>query len=240
MDKQLLERFISKYNLGGAANAINLVADDKGIHTKFITDDKSVMGKVMCSKLEIEHGEYGIYNTAQFRSLIGVLDDEIKVKVVKTKDVPTGFLFSDKNTKVTCVLASKDNIPVVPDLKNIPKFEVSVKIDEHFLNTFVRGKSALPDVDLFTLTTDGSKAQIVLGYNEKANTNRVSIEVETEKNEKIDPISFSAGYFKEMLMANKEMSSGTLKIASAGLAHASFVVDGFDINYYLVMIKRKD
>jgi hypothetical protein len=240
MDKPLLERFIGKYNLGGAANAVIVNADSNGLHTRFISDDKNILGIVNASKVDLEEGEYGIYNTDQLRSLLGVLDDKMKIKVVKTKGTPTGFLLSDKSTKVTYVLADKQNFSSVPDLKKLPNFEVEVKVDEKFLQTFVRAKGALPDVSTFTLITDGKKAQIILGYSEKQNTNRVSIEVETEKNGEIDPISFSAQYLKEALIANKEMKSGLLKISSSGLAHLSFDVEDFEVDYYLVKIERKD
>ena len=240
MDKQTLERFIAKYNLGGAAESVLIKSDKDGLHTKFITDDKNAMGIISTSKIELEHGEYGIYNTAQFRSLLGVLENTIKVKVVKTKEVPTGFLLSDDNTKATAILAHKDNIPDVPDLKKTPEFELTIKIDEKLLTTFIRAKSALSDAETFTIDSSGKKPSIILGYSSRNNTNRVAMDVDAEVKEEIDPISFSASYFKEILLANKEMTSGQLQVASAGLAKITFAVDGFDVTYYLVMVKRKD
>jgi hypothetical protein len=53
----------------------------------------------------------------------------------------------------------------------------------------------------------------------------------------IKPISFSAKYLKEILMANKGSKSATLKIASAGLAYCSFERDGLVSKYFLVEIK---
>lgn len=243
MNKQLLERFISKYNLGGAAEAVVLTSNNGSLSTKFIGDDKNVLGIVHCDSIDLEDGEYGIFNTAQLRSLLSVLDDDIKIKIVKTKGVPTGVLLSDSSTKVTYVLADKANIPGAPDLKTPPPFEVEIKLDQKFINTFIKAKGALADVELFTLLTDGRSAHIVIGYNESINTNRVSVDVETTKNEAIDPISFSAGYFKEILMANKEMEPGVLKVSSKGLAHVHFDSNSsspkFEVNYYLVRIERK-
>jgi len=239
MDKALVERFISKYNLAGAAEAVILQASDKGLKTKFISDDKNVLGIVQASKIELEEGEYGIYDTAQLRSLLGVLEDAIKIKVTKKDGKPTGFLLSDTGTKVTYVLADKANIPAVPDLKSLPEADVVIKVDSHFLNTFVKAKGALTEVETFTVLSDGKKTDIVIGYSE-LNTNRVSFHVDTESAEPIDPISFDARYLREILIANKEMKSGTLKIASKGIAIVTFDVEDFEVSYYLVKKDRQD
>jgi hypothetical protein len=239
MDKQLLERFIGKYNLGGAAESVTVTSQNNGIRTRFISDDKNILGAVECSSIELEEGEYGIYNTAQFRSLLSVLESVIKIKVIKTKEVPTGFLVSDEGTKVTYVLADKQNIPPVPDLKSLPEFEVTISLDQKFMNTFIKAKSALPDVDTFTLLSDEKKTTVVLGHSE-INTNRIAVAVDAEVKSKIDPISFSAKYLKEILLSNKEMTKGSMRISSKGLAHIDFSGDSFDANYYLVKIERRD
>jgi len=117
MEKSILDRFITKYNLGGLAEAVVLTEDGtSNLKTKFISDDKSVLGIVSSPKIELEQGEYGIYNTAQLKSLLGVLNDVVKIKVIKTGGKPTGFSLSDDGTKVTYVLADKASIPNVPEL----------------------------------------------------------------------------------------------------------------------------
>ena len=239
MEKSLIERFISKYNLSGAAEAVVLHATSKGLNTKFISDDKNVLGIISASKIELEEGEYGVYDTAQLRSLLGVLEDAVKIKVTKKEGKPTGFILSDKGTKVTYVLADKDNIPKVPDLKALPDADVVIKIDAHFLNTFVKAKGALPDVETFTVLCDGKKTDVVIGYSE-LNTNRVSFHVETEEVAEMDPISFDARYLREILLANKEMKSGSLNISSKGLAIVTFNIDDFEVSYYLVKKDRQD
>lgn len=235
MHKAYLDKFISKYNLGGVADAVLITANGTGINTRFMSDDQQCIGNVQTSKIELEDGEYGIYDTSQLRSLLSVLDENTKMKVVKTKGSPTGFQFSDKTTKVTYVLADKANIPSVPGMKTLPDFEVTIDIDEQFLQTFIRAKGALPDVATFTVLQN----QVILGYSEKQNTNRVAINVNME-GDVSNQLSFSAPYLREILSANKEMTSGKLRVSSKGLAHISFEVEDFEVEYYLVRIDRKD
>jgi hypothetical protein len=122
-------------------------------------------------------------------------------------------------------------------MKNVPDFEVSIALDQRFLNTFIKAKGALAEVETFTVVTHKNKTDVVLGYSD-LNTNRVTINVDSEVADEIEPISFSASYFRDMLMSNKEMKKGTLRVSSKGLAHVSFEVDDFTVDYYLVKVAQ--
>jgi hypothetical protein len=237
MNKGLLERFITKYNLGGAAESVLISADAGSVSTKFITDDKNAVGFVKYPEASLEAGEYAVYDTAQFRSLLAVLEDTISVKVKKKADnTPVALDMSDGSTKVTAVLAAKENIPAAPGMKNVPPFEVVIDLDLKSVNTFIRAKGALPEVDTFTVLTNKDKVSLVIGHSDQ-NTNRVTIDVQGTVKEDISPISFSAKYFKDILVANKELKSGKLEVSSKGLAHITFELsDGFEVNYYLVKV----
>ena len=65
-------------------------------------------------------------------------------------------------------------------------------------------------------------------------TNRVTIPVSVDNAEDCDPISFSAKFFKDVLVANKECSSAVLEVSDKGLSRINFKIDDFDVTYYLV------
>ncbi len=78
----------------------------------------------------------------------------------------------------------------------------------------------------------------MIGYSSATNTNRVSIKSDLAAGEGFDRvIQFSARYMKEILVANKEARGGTLRVSNQGLAHVTFDVDGFSVDYYLVEIQ---
>ena len=83
-------------------------------------------------------------------------------------------------------------------------------------------------------TTDNGN--IILGYS-TINTNRISMKVDCKCDGDVAPISFSAKYLKEILNANRNSKSATLKISSQGLAHIQFETDNITSKYYLVEIK---
>ena len=236
MEKTKLERFISKYNLGGSCESVLWKSDGNDITVKCISDDKNVLGIVTVKDAKLDEGDYGIFDTKQLSSMLSVLGEGIKIKTKKNGDKVSALNITDDNVKVDYVLADSAVIPAAPDLKQLPSFDIEIKLDQKVMNTFLKARGALSDVEAFTVMSDGSAAQIILGYSDM-NTNRITIDVETAKNVKLNPTSFSARYLKEILAANKEAASGVLKVSAKGLAYVKFGVTDYNTDYYLVQIQ---
>lgn len=239
MEKSKLERFISKYNIGGACESVKCVSNGTEMTVRSISDDKNVLAEVTSHDIGFPEGEFSIYETKKLRSLLGVLGEKLKVAANSSSNKVIGLNLSDSDTKVTFVLADESVIPKVPDLKKLPPMDIEIVLDDKFVNTFARAKGALSEVDTFTVMSDGTGATVVIGYS-TLNTNRVNIKTTTKTNTKIDPISFSANYLKEVLLSNKEIKDGILKVSSKGIAVAEFVGEGFTSKYFLVQIDTKD
>jgi hypothetical protein len=239
MEKSKLERFISKYNIGGACESVKCVSNGTEMTVRSISDDKNVLAEVTSHDIGFPEGEFSIYETKKLRSLLGVLGEKLKVAANSSSNKVIGLNLSDSDTKVTFVLADESVIPKVPDLKKLPPVDIEIVLDDKFVNTFARAKGALSEVDTFTVMSDGTDATVVIGYS-TLNTNRVNIKTTTKTNTKIDPISFSANYLKEVLLSNKEIKDGILKVSSKGIAVAEFVGEGFTSKYFLVQIDTKD
>ena len=231
MEKQKLDGFINRYNLGGEVESVMVKSEGSNVSVRMISDDKTLLGDVSVSDMEFPTGEFGIYTTSQLKSLLSVLDGSIDVEEV------TGALkFSDKGTKMQYMLAAPSVIPAVPDLKALPNFNVTITLDDDFINKFIKSKGALADADTFTFTCKDNKGEIILGYS-SINSNRISISVDCKCDGDVEPIAFSAKYLKAILLANKGSNSSSLKISSQGLAHLNFVEGDYTSNYYLVEIK---
>lgn len=231
MEKQKLDGFINRYNLGGEVESVMVKSDGTNLSVKMISDDKTLLGDVSVSGAEFPEGEFGIYTTSQLKGLLTVLDSTIKVEEV------TGALkFSDKGTKMQYMLAAPSVIPAVPDLKALPPFNVTVTLDDEFVNKFIKSKGALADADTFTFTSKNGVSEIILGYS-SINSNRISITVDAQVEGDVDPIQFSAKYLKAILMSNKGSNTSSLEISSQGLSKLVFTDGDYASNYYLVEIK---
>ena len=86
MQKSKLDKFIQKYNLGGNVNSVKWKSSPDSLSTTFVTPDKSLLGEVKVDKFKFENAELGVYQTDQLKSLIGVLGDDISLKLSKFGD----------------------------------------------------------------------------------------------------------------------------------------------------------
>ena len=183
MNKQRLTRFISKYYLNGTVNSIVLNSKSDKLSARFISGDKTLLGELSMDKSQIEECEVGVYNTEQLSKLLGVLDDDINVSVVKSGDKSIALKISDAHSSVNYMLSDVSVINRPPQLKEIPEFELKINVTPQFINKFISGKGALSDTDNFTVVTDDSGTKLVIGYS-SVNTNRVTIPVTTSKSDK--------------------------------------------------------
>jgi len=236
MEKQQLNRFVSKYNLAGLVESVKWESKEGSLTTAFISDDKSVLGSVTMKEFEGTDTTFGVYDTTKLTKMLSVLGNDVDFSIQDIDGKAVSLKFKDGSTSVNYMLADLSVIPNVPDLKQLPEFNTEIKLDSNFISKFIRAKGALADENNFTFICKDGKAQIILGYS-NINTNRISIDVDASCEGDVDAISFSATYLKEILVANKEATDATLKISSQGLSHIHFEVDNYESNYYLVEIQ---
>jgi len=236
MEKNRINRFVQRYNLAGLIESVKWDVTDETLETSFISDDKSVLGKVSTTDFNFKNGSYGVYDTTKLTKMLSVLSNDVDVDTVDIDGKTVSLNISDKGTTATYMLADLTVIPAVPDLKQLPDFDVDISIDSTFVTKFNKAKSALSDEKNFTFECKDGVGKITLGHS-NVNTNRISIAVDCKCNGDIEPISFSADFLKEILNSNRDAKSASLKISTQGLAHLNFEVDSYKSEYYLVQIQ---
>tara|TARA_R110001583_G_scaffold85098_4_gene223161 strand:+ start:283 stop:996 length:714 start_codon:yes stop_codon:yes gene_type:complete len=236
MEKNRINRFVQRYNLAGLIESVKWDVTDETLETSFISDDKSVLGKVSTTDFNFKNGSYGVYDTTKLTKMLSVLSNDVDIATVDIDGKTVSLNISDKGTTATYMLADLTVIPAVPDLKQLPEFDVDVSIDSSFITKFNKAKSALSDEKNFTFECKEGVGKITLGYS-NVNTNRISIGVDCKCSSDIEPISFSAEFLKEILNSNRDAKSASLKISTQGLAHLNFEVDSYKSEYYLVQIQ---
>ena len=239
MQKTKLNRFIQKYNLNGNVNSVKWSAKDNTLSTTFVTDDKSLMGNVKVDNFNFDNGSVGVYTTDQLIKLLGVLGEDVTMDVSRFGDKAVSLKVKNGSVSVDYTLSDLSVIPDPPQLKRLPDFQTTIKVDSNFIDTFIKGKSALTEAETFTIVNNNGKAEVVIGY-ASTNTNRVNIPVETITNELSDNISFNANLFRDVLVSNRECTSATLEVSNEGLARISFKVDDYDSTYFIVATQGVD
>jgi len=240
MQKTKINKFIQKYNLGGTVNSVKWNTNDKKLSTTFVTPDKSLLGNVSVDNVLFENMDIGIYQTDQLQKLLNVLTDDVNFGITKIGDRAISLKAKSDFTSVDYVLSDLSIIPDAPSLKHVPEFGTSIEVDTKFIDTFIKGKNALSDVDTFTVKKNSNgEVEIIIGYS-STNTNRVNISVKTTKCDVETPISFNANLFKEVLVANRECTSAVLEVSNEGLARINFKVDDYNSTYYVVATQGVD
>jgi hypothetical protein len=236
MNKTRITRFIQKYNLAGLVESVAWTAADGKLVTRFISDDKTVLGEIKLDNFTQTTPNLGIYTTSQLTKLLSVVGEDVELDVQQVEGKAVSLFIKSDETKAQFQLADLAVIPSVPDLKSLPEFDVEIAFDGKFIDKFIKAKNALSDVDTFTVLTKNSELKLVLGYS-NVNSTLIEFSVNKDYTEEVKPISFSAKYLKEIFSANKEANSVVLKISTSGLAHVEFKIDDFTANYYLVEVQ---
>jgi hypothetical protein len=245
MKKETLNTFIDKYSLNGTIESVKWVvnAKDTNIKTSAISDDKNVLGFVTIKTNDgLEDMEIGVNDTAKLKKMLTVLADELTISPTKTNDKVTSLVLASAETDVQYVTADLSVIPKAAELKKLPPFNLEIPLTKEFVTTFVKAKSALSDVDIFTLTTDKKgKIKMTLGFS-NVNSNRINIEVKpvAGKDKIGKTLHFSAKYLKEILTSNTDCDNAVLKISDAGIANVEFDNAMFNSNYFLIEFKNID
>ena len=239
MQKSKLDKFISKYNLGGNVNSVKWKSSGDSISTSFVTPDKSLLGNVRVDKFPFDEAEIGVYQTDQLKSLINVLGDDVSLNLTRFGDKAVSLKVKNGPVSVDYVLSDLSVISDPPQMKRLPEFGTKIKLDSNFISTFIKGKGALSDIDTFAVVKTDSGCDVVIGYS-STNTNRVNIPTECDTCDIDKPITFNANLFKEVLVANRECSSAILEVSTEGLARVNFKVDDFDSTYYVVAMQDVD
>ena len=237
MNKNNLLKFIQKYSLGGLIESVAWNAEGTKLSVRFISDDKTLLGEVEYNAYTSTPMNVGIYTTSLLKNMIGVLDNDLTLKVDKAGDKSVSLKLSSDETETSYQLADLGVIPPVPDLKALPDFGISIDMASNMIDKFIKAKGALSDVDTFTIFTEAGDLKMAIGYS-SISTNRVTFTAQKDYAETLKPISFSAKYLKEILTANKEATSAKLKVSTDGLSNVEFQIDDFVCKYYLVEISN--
>ena len=174
MNKIVLDTFIQKYNLGGNVNSVKWESSGDTLSTRFISPDKSLLGELTLVKQSLPEFEVGVYDTPLLSKMLGTLADKVDFTLTEVDNTPVAFHITDSVISADYVLAAIGVIPDVPELKNVPEFNTLVNIDSQFINSFIRGKGALADVETFAINPVDGGLEFVIGYSD-INSNRISI-----------------------------------------------------------------
>ena len=106
MEKQSLNRFVSKYNLAGLVESVKWESKDGSLTTSFISDDKSVLGSVSMKDFDSTDATFGVYDTTKLTKMLSVLGDDIEFSINDIDGKSVSLKFKDGSTSVNYMAVS--------------------------------------------------------------------------------------------------------------------------------------
>jgi hypothetical protein len=237
MKKTELLNYISRYHLAGATTSVKWNASGGSLQSSFITDDQNVIGSVSAN-IDLGNQTLGVYATPQLVKMLSAVGDDVEIDVKDIDGKAVSMDISDKEVNMTFMLADLSVIRQVPELKQLPDWNVMVPLDKEFVSRFIKAKNALPESENFGVNCKNGKTEFIVNYS-SINTSRIKFEVtcqaDTCKN--MDTVCFSSNLFKEILQANKDAETAKLEVSQAGLARVTFASQNYTSTYYLVQLQ---
>lgn len=238
MEKGKLELFINKYNLAGNCEEVLWDSDGTDLSVRSQPSSKDVIAEVKLEGIGFPQGSLAVTDTKRLKAILGVLGDNVTVTPKVDDSRTVGISLTDGDTKAYFAVGLPAAVPPVQKATGLPPMDTEILLDEDFTTKFLRAKAALSDVSTVTFMSDGTNntLEVILGFS-KNNTNKITFEVSAPVTQKIPPVHFSANYLKDIIISNKDISTGKLNISSKGLAVANFVGDDCSSKYYLLAVE---
>lgn len=231
MNKGNLTDFIKQYHLNGTVEATKWLITNKTISTSLISEDKTLIGNVTKSDIDIEDGEVGVYITSNLLKILDVFNPDINIKFNKSDTRTVNLDITDKETSAQYMLADLNVIPVAPKPKNIPAFQLKLVIDNVLVNKIKKAKTALPDISHITFNGNN----LIVGYS-KNNTTNISFDTAAQLDGDIAYKSFNSNYLVDIFNANAGMDSGVIEVSQAGLMKVTYTSKTGSAEYFLVEV----
>jgi hypothetical protein len=237
MKKPYLEDVIEKYHLGGLVERVKINVVDKTLTTKFISAQKNLVGVLDAPNMELPDCEFGVYDTSQLLKLIGITNHFLVLDVEMNKGIANKLLIADNEFNLEYALADTMLTPSVPTI-NEPNYAMVAELDEEFVARFLKAKKAL-GTEVFTVkqvsVNNEPAIEFMLGGTE-GYTNKINFSVKLKQSSVPgNPIKFPINEFGEILLANKQFTSGELSVSEDGLLKIEFTnEEGVKVTYLLV------
>lgn len=232
--KAVLEKFIEKYILSGSIQKVKFQVSNKELLTEFISEQKSVIGKVKLKDFDEEDLECLVYDSSQLVKFLGSLSSDIKIEFIKNSSSQVRAIkLSDEVKNINFSLSDIELASKVPTPKALPIMEIEILVTPELVDNFIKSKSAL-DYTTFYVKKEDDRVKFIIAASLEENSNQISVDTGFDLTTSFPTAKYDSNFFKDILNANKKASVGKISISSKGLIYASFIDGDYTSEYYLL------
>jgi len=235
VNKSTLTSVISKYYLNGLNNQVKWRIKDNQLTV--YAGDNGRLCKVIHNNFNLEDSELGVFDTHKLSKLISITNGDLSISLEKIKAVYTKMHIADLNFDLTYSLADILILGKNTYYEDPEDFEIQIDLTREDIDHLIKAKSALADVNNMLITTttdmDGTNiCEIIFGDN-TGFSNKITYQLRGNITKGDIQIPFDSDIFKDILSANKDMESGTLKISEVGMLKANFPTEETESEYFI-------
>ena len=235
VNKSTLTSVISKYYLNGLNNQVKWRIKDNQLTV--YAGDNGRLCKVIHNNFNLEDSELGVFDTHKLSKLISITNGDLSISLEKIKAVYTKMHIADLNFDLTYSLADILILGKNTYYEDPEEFEIQIDLTREDIDHLIKAKSALADVNNMLITTttdmDGTNiCEIIFGDN-TGFSNKITYQLRGNITKGDIQIPFDSDIFKDILSANKDMESGTLKISEVGMLKANFSTEETESEYFI-------
>ena len=235
VNKSTLTSVISKYYLNGLNNQVKWRIKDNQLTV--YAGDNGRLCKVIHNNFNLEDSELGVFDTHKLSKLISITNGDLSISLEKIKAVYTKMHIADLNFDLTYSLADILILGKNTYYEDPEDFEIQIDLTREDIDHLIKAKSALADVNNMLITTttdmDGTNVcEIIFGDN-TGFSNKITYQLRGNITKGDIQIPFDSDIFKDILSANKDMESGTLKISEVGMLKANFLTEETESEYFI-------
>ncbi len=235
INKNTLSSVISKYYLNGLNNQVKWRIKDNTL--TIYAGDRGRVCKIHHNSFPIEDAELGIFDTHKLSKLLSITNGDLEIKLDKIKSIYTKMHIADLNFDLTYSLADILILGKNVYHEDPESFEIQLDLTKEDIDHLIKAKGALADVNnmLITSTTDldgDNICEFIFGDN-TGFSNKITYQLRGNITKGDIAMPFDSDIFKDILSANKDMNSGTLKISEIGMLKLNFYTEETESEYFI-------
>tara|TARA_B100000927_G_C16375399_1_gene433252 strand:+ start:221 stop:946 length:726 start_codon:yes stop_codon:yes gene_type:complete len=236
ISKNLVTSIIAKYYLNGLNNQVKWRIKDN-VLTVYAGESGRVC-KVTLNNFPLEDSELGVFDTNKLSKLISITSGDLALSLEKIKLVYTKLNIADENFDLTYALADtlilgKNKYYDDPE----EGYEIKLDLSSEDIDSLIKAKNALSDVNNMLIeSTNDLDGNLVCEFTFGDSTgfsNKITYQMNGEIKENMISIPFDADIFKDILNANKDQTSGTLKLSKLGVLKLNFNSEEIESEYFV-------
>jgi len=235
VNKLTLTSVISKYYLNGLNNQVKWRIKNNKL--TIYAGESGRICKVQHNNFPIEDSELGIFDTHKLIKLLSITSGDLAISLDKIKSVYTKIHFADLNFDVTYSLADILILGKNKWYEDPKSFDIEVVLTREDIDYLIKAKGALSDVNNMLITTttdfDGTKiCEVIFGDN-TGFSNKITYQLRGKITREDIQIPFNSDIFKDILSANKDMSTGLLRISEGFGLKLDFTTEETESEYFI-------